>query len=154
MELWQHSNEEGGWNPNFPTPLNDWEIGIVVRFLARLQVKVVEEGKEDKVCWDDTKSRTFSVKSLYASLETGRVVQFPSSVAWNAWVPPKVSFFVWDATWGKTLTLDQFQRREWSLANHCFLCLSHEESIDHILLHCDKARVLWSFYSLPLEFFG
>ena len=54
----------------------------------------------------------------------------------------------------KNLTLDQFQRREWSLANHCFLCLSHEESIDHILLHCDKARVLWSFYSLPLEFFG
>ena len=28
-------------------------------------------------------------------------------------------------------------------ANCCFLCLSHEESTDHILVHCDKARVLW-----------
>ena len=106
VELWQLSNKGSGWNPNFLRPLNDWEIVIVERFLARLQYKVVEEGKEDKVCWVDTKSETFSIKSLYASLETGRVVQFPSSVAWNAWVPPKVCFFAWEATWGKTLTLN------------------------------------------------
>ena len=49
-ELWQHSNEECGWNHNFLRPLNDWEIVIVERFLARLQDKVVEEDKEDKVC--------------------------------------------------------------------------------------------------------
>ena len=103
-ELWQHSNVGGGWNPNFPRPLNDWEIVIVERFLARLQDKAVEEGKEDKVCWVETKSETFSVKSLHASLKTGRVVQFPSSVVWNVWVPPKVSFFAWEATWGKVLT--------------------------------------------------
>ena len=113
------------------------------RFLARLQDKVVEEDNEDKVCWVDSKSGIFSIKSLYASLETGRVVQFPSSVVWNAWVLPKVSFFAWEAAWGKALTLDQLQMRGWSLANRCFLCLSHEESIDHILLQCDKARVLW-----------
>ena len=63
------------------------------RFLARLQYKVVEEGKEDKVCWADTKSETFSIKSLDANLKIGRVVKFPSSVVWNVWVPPKVSFF-------------------------------------------------------------
>ncbi|RVW17516.1 hypothetical protein CK203_083473 [Vitis vinifera] len=52
-----------------------------------LQDKAVEEGKEDKVCWVETKSETFSVKSLHASLKIGRVVQFPSSVVWNVWVP-------------------------------------------------------------------
>ena len=36
------------------------------------------------MCWVEMKSGTFSVKSLYASLEIGRVVQFPSSVVWNA----------------------------------------------------------------------
>ncbi|RVW78833.1 DNA polymerase delta catalytic subunit [Vitis vinifera] len=41
------------------------------------------------MCWVEMKSGTFSVKSLYASLEIGRVVQFPSSVVWNVWVPPK-----------------------------------------------------------------
>ena len=43
-------------------------------FLARLQDKVVLEGKENKVCWVETKSRTFPVKSLYASIKTGNVV--------------------------------------------------------------------------------
>ena len=61
---------------------------------------------------------------------------------WNAWVPPKVSFFASEATWGKALTLDQLQRRGWSLANRCFLYYAHEELIDHILLHCGKVRVL------------
>ena len=66
-------------------------------------------------------------------------------MVWNAWVPPKVSFFAQEAVWGKALTLDQLQQRGWSLANKCFLCLTHEESIDHILLHCCKVRVLWQF---------
>ena len=29
------------------------------------------------------------------------------------------------------------------MANQCFLCLRHAESIDHLLLHCEKTRVLW-----------
>ena len=28
--------------------------------------------------------------------------------------------------------------------NRCYLCHRHEESIDHILLHCEKARTLWA----------
>ena len=46
------------------------------RFLARLQDNVVVEGIEDKVCWVDTKSGTFSVKSLHVGLETRRVVPY------------------------------------------------------------------------------
>lgn len=29
------------------------------------------------------------------------------------------------------------------LANRCFLCCEEEETIDHILIHCTRARVLW-----------
>ena len=57
--------------------------------------------------------------------------------------PHKVSFFTWEATWGKALTLGHLQQRGWSLANICFLCHTYIESIDHILLHCGKARLLW-----------
>ena len=52
-------------------------------------------------------------------------------------------FFAWKASWGKALTLDQLKRRGWSLANRCFLCLVEEESINHILIHYTKIRVLW-----------
>ena len=31
-------------------------------------------------------------------------------------------FFVWEATWGRILTLGKVQRRGFSLVNKCFLC--------------------------------
>ena len=46
----------------------------------------------------DAKSGSFSIKSLYSILEEERVDPFPTSVVWNAWVPPKVSFFPWEVT--------------------------------------------------------
>ena len=59
-------------------------------------------------------------------------------------MPPKVAFFAWEASWGKILTLEQLQRRGYSLANRCFLCLSEVETVDLLLLHCVKTRALWN----------
>ena len=53
--------------------------------------------------------------------------------------------------WGKLLTQDQLKRRGWILANRCFLCCAEEETINHILVHCPKARVLWD---LVFSLFG
>ena len=82
------------------------------------------------------------VKSLYKALGSGPSVSFPSNVIWKTCVQPKVSFFGWEATWGKALTLDQLQKKGWHLANRCYLCQMHEESIHHILFHCAKTRTL------------
>ena len=41
------------------------------RFFAILFGKGVDEGKEDKVCWLEVKSGSFSFRSLYSSLERG-----------------------------------------------------------------------------------
>ena len=41
------------------------------------------------------------------------------------------------------LTLDHVQRRGFYLANRCFLCLFEVETVDHLLLHCANAWVLW-----------
>ncbi|RVW29563.1 tRNA uridine 5-carboxymethylaminomethyl modification enzyme MnmG [Vitis vinifera] len=81
--------------------------------------------------------------SLLGRRQSGRSLSFPVEVVWNGWVPLKACFFAWEASSGKAQTLDQLQRRGWILANRCFLGHIEEESIDHILLHCDKARMSW-----------
>ncbi|RVW41716.1 Transposon TX1 uncharacterized 149 kDa protein [Vitis vinifera] len=80
-------------------------------------------------------------------------------VAWieegyvGRWMDSKdgVFFFAWEASWGRVLTLDRLQKRGWALANRCFLCQMVEESIDHLLLHCEKTREVWMLF---LSLFG
>ena len=71
------------------------------------------------------------------------ISRFPVKNIWIASVPSKVSFFVWEAAWGKVLTLDELQIRGWHLPNRCFLCGCAKETIYHILLHCLVVRPLW-----------
>ena len=43
------------------------------------------------------------------------------------------------------LTLDQLKRSR-KLANRCFLCEEDEKSIDHLLVHCPSAWMLWFLF--------
>ena len=128
----------------FSRRLNDWEVFDVDHFLLRLQGRRVCSDVEDQVIWTKAKDGRFSVKSLYKTLDPERLGDFPARVIWNSLVPPRVSFFAWEAMWKKVLTLDCIQKRGFSLANKCYLCFTEEESIDHILLHCGLARSLWN----------
>ncbi|RVW30599.1 LINE-1 reverse transcriptase-like [Vitis vinifera] len=145
VDVWDSLAEGGwgGWNPCFLRAFNDWEVEEASSFMERLHRNRVIEDVEDMESWTETKSGKFSVKSLYLALEAGCSAQFPSSLIWNENVQPKISFFAWEATWGKALTLDKVQKRGWALANRCFLCLENEETIDHLLLHCSRTKVLW-----------
>lgn len=65
----------------------------------------------------------FPVKSFYSALEGSSTVSFLKSIIWSPFVPTKVGFFAWKATWGKALTLDQLKKRGWALWNRCLpLC--------------------------------
>jgi hypothetical protein len=63
--------------------------------------------------------------------------------------PKRVAFFVWTAALGKILTHDNLRRCGIVVIEWCVMCKKHGESVDRRLLHCDVARVVWSyFYSL------
>ena len=144
----------GTWTPTFNKSFNDWEMEEVGRLLCCLDGKMVRVDEEDRVRWMDSKDEVFSVKSLYRALQPVSLASFPLKIIWNSCVQPKLSFFVWEASWGRVLTLDRLQKRGWALTNRCFLCQTCGESIDHLLLHCERTREVWSCSSLFLEFLG
>lgn len=63
------------------------------------------------------KDGRFTVKSLYDVLEGGDRLPFLYFMIWKAPVPPKVTFFVWEASWEKAMTMDNVKRKDFSLAN-------------------------------------
>ena len=69
--------------------------------MEQLHGKRVLGDVDDMVSWTETKSGKFSIKSLYFALEAGCPFLFPASCIWNVCVQPKISFFVWEATWDK-----------------------------------------------------
>ena len=55
----------------------------------------------DKVLW----------KGSANSLASGFAILFPAKEIWVPSAPTKVTFFAWEAAWGKVLILDKLQRR-------------------------------------------
>ena len=99
--------------------------------------------EEDLVLWRGGRNGQFRVKETYSLLANPNDTVFPSRCIWVDRVPTKVAFFVWEATWGKVLTLDRLQIRELQLPNCCFLRGCEEENVNHILIHCIVVRALW-----------
>ena len=50
------------------------------------------------------------------------------------------------------LTLDQLKRKGIPLVNRCSLCEKNEETIDHLLIHCSRAKMLWDLLLAITDF--
>ena len=142
-DVWDSSVEVGSWSPVFSRPFNDWEMEEVDSFLLFLHNKKIRSNQEDRLSLKESTTDGFSVRQMYRMLMFSPPLDFPSRSIWNPIVPPKLGFFAWEASWGKVLTLDQLKKRGITLVNRCFLCEENEETIDHLLIHCSRAKMLW-----------
>ena len=134
-EVWTVAGERrGSWSPCFTRPFSDWEMEEVGRLFCCLDGKKVNVGEEDRVRWTESKDGVVFIKSLYRALQPVSLVSCPSKIIWNSYVHPKLSFFAWEASWGKILTLDRLQKRGWALANRCFMCQMFESLITSLFI--------------------
>jgi hypothetical protein len=91
----------------------------------------------------------FEVKTFYKALVCHEAAYFLWNGIWRVKAPKWVTFFVWTTALGKILTHDNLRRRVIVVVEWRVMCKKHGESVNHLLLHCDVARVVWSyFYSL------
>ena len=91
-----------------------------------------------------TKKGVFDIRSFYNKLRSSLPITFPWKGIWKAKAPTHVSFFIWTAAWEKILTGDILRYRGFDFVDWCILCRCNGESVNHLLLHCDKAYLLWS----------
>jgi hypothetical protein len=56
-----------------------------------------------------------------------------------------MTFFMWTATFEKILTHDNLRKRNVVVVEWYSMCKKSGKSIDHLMIHCEVARELWSF---------
>ena len=116
------------------------------RFLSSIHRKKIRPWIEDKLLLKGSNHGNFSVRTMYSGLDLSPDIDFPFRSVWNSVIPYKIRFFAWEASWGKVITLDQLKCCGRALVNICCLCEVDEETIDHLLIHCKIARMLWDFF--------
>ena len=90
-----------------------------------------------------TKNEDFDIRSFYNKLRGSLSIIFPWKGVWKVKSLRRVSFFVWTTVWDKILTGDNLRGRGMDFFD-CIMCRRNGETVDHLLLHCDKAYRLWS----------
>ena len=86
--------------------------------------------------WKVDKKGVYTVRTNVALSEDKPGRPAPMKMLWNSCVSPKVSFFPWEAWWGKVLTSMHLTKRGFQMASTCPLCGKANEELKHLLIHC------------------
>jgi hypothetical protein len=141
------------WNISFVKSLNDWEVDDLTSFYSLLYSYNLGGGV-DKIWWVPNRKGKFEMRSFYTILTSTVNFPFPWKSICRTKGFPRVAFFVWSAALGKILTLDNLRKKNMVLVNICEMCEKDEESIDHLLLHCESVQLLWNAFLVALAWLG
>ncbi|RVW60548.1 hypothetical protein CK203_061456 [Vitis vinifera] len=132
-EVWDSSLGQEGWNLSLARDFNDWEMDQIGEMLNLLKdIRISSE--EDAVRWKREGNGVFWGQGAYKSLSGYSTGVFPNRRIWMDKVPTKVSFFAWEASWGKILTLDKLQKRGWQLPNRAIYALGRGKCESYSLI--------------------
>jgi hypothetical protein len=95
----------------------------------------------DGILWMLNANGRLPTKSLYCLLEKD-VVGSNNKWIWEAKLPLKIKFFLWQLFQNAILTRDNLKKRNWPGSPICSFCNEHE-SLKHLFFGCSHAKVIW-----------
>lgn len=137
------------WNLKFRRNLTQAEMPEMVTLFAHIgSPPSLDENAEDEVLC--TLVDGFKVKTCYNSLIQqlpADPVMLPVNYIWINFVPPKVQILIWSAAQNAIDTTDNLQYRGCTFQNPiCSLCNLKQESVNHLLLHCEFTHIIWNYF--------
>lgn len=99
---------------------------------------------EDEVFWKLSKSKRFSVKSMYDAMTRNEHGHDHKRI-WKGKTPQKIKIFMWLMANNAILTKDNLIKRKWCGNSKCVSC-NQEESIDHLFFHLSHCQICLDYY--------
>ncbi|XP_026431924.1 uncharacterized protein LOC113329173 [Papaver somniferum] len=143
------------WNLHIPRRLNAAARAEYSLISADLNDFRFDISSPDELQWSLTKSKQFSVSSVYDKLTANNDTLLTSPISnliWKLKCPPKIGFFLWLLSYNKLPTRDFLRRRGMDIPQGFLFCDADETS-SHLLLHCTFARQVWNDFICHLNWF-
>ena len=142
-DAWELEGEGSGWSPRCSRQLNDCELPEVESFFRKLHSIIIKKEMEDSLRWNESKCDKVSIRSLYYSLSRSHICPFQLALYGGLGHLWRLAFLP-----RKRLRVEPLLSTNWKggdgvLPSRCYLCKDAEEMMDHLLLHCSKARMVW-----------
>ena len=135
------SGEQKVWIPILRRNLMEHEVGQLISLLNQLSGGIHCRRWGGIRLWKASKDGSFSVSSFFSSI-TRSNMRNPMVSIWKLKAPTRVVVFGWRVLRKIILTMENLRRRGKVVVNGCPMCLSEEETMDHLLLNCKVAQML------------
>lgn len=132
MERWKQALTDDQWN--------------------QAKMVVIDEHENDKLMCTLTPSGTFSVPEYVKEFRISGGKKIWSDWVWNTFTSFRTNAFMWKVFRGAIPVDTNIQSRGVPLVSMC-ICCSHPtaESLEHLLLHSDMARIVWEHFAIKLQ---
>jgi hypothetical protein len=107
-----------------------------------LRTTTLSEGHHDSFIWRWESSGSYSIRSAYLALFSGRI-SFQHLPIWRSFALPQCRYFLWLVAHRRCWTADRLEKRGLPHPAFCVFCDQVEETIDHILIGCSESLELW-----------
>ncbi|KAJ0917919.1 putative reverse transcriptase zinc-binding domain-containing protein [Helianthus annuus] len=137
------SNPSDSWKwrsvPNNTVELAEWDS------LCGLLEEVSLADKRDKWVWLGESDGEFSVGSIKRLMDSNFDFSSRFVWEWSSWIPLKCNLFAWRAELNRIPTRVELSKRNIMVQDSsCPLCLSADETVDHLFTACSFITALWS----------